>query len=451
MAEEVEPGPVPVATLAALCGQVLAAGKRLLLLVPDDDPLPALSTALDPDLRPLCLVLPSADFAARIAVRATLALLRSRLARGDDAGNAAAWQTQRRRIAAADPAWQAALTWGAGNDRSPWPRDVTGLFPVRILPVAAYREQPVRDSDLVVFYHCDLGLETATLPGRHLHVGHRWAASPGRTLAPSDESSRLQMELAQLTQDVGELELELATAQGELAEFTHRYYEQVGLRMTELDALRARATACQARRSPHDLTAAAAAAAAQAESERSAAEQRRFERHRQRQESPPPGASTGFRPDADVKRLFRQIAQKIHPDRAADENDRAWRTQLMSEANRAYRAADLDGLREVAALWEEGAPPAASAPAGVGSTGSAAPPSGLRGQVQRMRRRLQDIQDELHRLFGSKLYELLAAARQAWRQGRDLLQEMADSIESQIVALRLQLGLGQDSPTAVMP
>ena len=27
------------------------------------------------------------------------------------------------------------------------------------------------------------------------------------------------------------------------------------------------------------------------------------------------------------------MAQKIHPDRADDEADRAWRTQLMSEAN----------------------------------------------------------------------------------------------------------------------
>ena len=92
-----------------------------------------------------------------------------------------------------------------------------------------------------------------------------------------------------------------------------------------------------------------------------------------------------FRPSSDVKRLFRQIAQKIHPDRAMDEVDRAWRTRLMSEANRAYRAGDEVGLHEVAMLWQEGQDGRRDLPA---ENLAVSPAPTLLRQVERMRARL---------------------------------------------------------------
>lgn len=98
----------PIATLAAFATVALQAGRTLLILVPDDDPLPELSNALDIALRPLCLVLPAADFAARIALRATLSLLGSRLARDTEATQGAAWVRQRQHIADHAELWQQA-------------------------------------------------------------------------------------------------------------------------------------------------------------------------------------------------------------------------------------------------------------------------------------------------------------------------------------------------------
>jgi hypothetical protein len=421
----------PAETIAALAYLALGAGKTLLILVPDDEPLPALSTALDLSLRPLCLVLPSADFAARIALRATVSLLKSRIARDNEDDQDTAWQAQRRLIKQHPELWQQALQWSAGNDRSAWPLDVARLFPVQIMPVAAYRNLPIHAVDCVAFYKCEAGLDALAVAGQQLHIGHRDPTPNHRALAPSDETARLRMELSQLTQDVGELELELATAQGEMTDFTRRYYEQVGRRMTELDALRSQLASHQSAAAPEDPHARKAAEQWQQEARKSAEESRRFaEAEAGNAES----NAAPFRPTQDVKRLFRQLAQKIHPDRASDEADRAWRTQLMSEANRAYRAADAEGLREVASLWEEGCRDITPEKRALST-----PKELLMQQIERMKQRFSEIQRELHRLFGSKLYELFVAARQAWRDGRDLLREMATALDSQLNAAQRQV------------
>jgi hypothetical protein len=230
------------------------------------------------------------------------------------------------------------------------------------------------------------------------------------------------MELAQLTQDVAELELELATAQAEMGEFSRRYYDLVGRRMVELDGIQARLAREQAERQPEDSAIRAEAQEKEGKAEQSARESASFA-HAAADE---PAA---FRPSADVKRLFRQIAQKIHPDRALDEADRVWRTHLMSEANRAYRAGDDAALHEVAAMWHRGSPDSTAASA-------AAPVPTLVRHVERMRARLIEIERELQNLFASRLYELFVAARQARRQGRDLLCEMAAKLDDRIMQLR---------------
>lgn len=56
-----------------------------------------------------------------------------------------------------------------------------------------------------------------------------------------------------------------------------------------------------------------------------------------------------------------------------------------------------------------------------------------------MRARLLSIEHELQTLFGSRLYELFVGARQARRQGRDLLAEMAEKLDDTIKQLGQQL------------
>ena len=416
--------------------------KTLLVLVPDDEFLPAFSSALDISLRPLCLVLPSADFAARIAMRATLSLMKSRLARDGGEENARAWANQKARINAQTLAWREAQEWNSSNARRDWPTTTPDLFPVRILPVAAYRTQARRRADIAICFCCDPGADAAFLGDRLLYIGGRAAQRKPHAPAYGDEATRLRAELAQLTQEIGELELELATAQAEMADFTHRYYGVVGRRMTELDVLKAKLARRQLEamqlgnpiRHTGETSSDPAMQQAQdtyrhyqRQADRSREESAHFEQARHEQGEP--GDASPFRPSSEIKRLFRQLAQRIHPDRAENEDDRAWRTQLMSEANRAYRVGNTDALKEVAMLWEERGD--ASRMSLRTATGTGAQDL-LRQQIVTMRERFETIRGELHKLFGSRLYELFLAARQIGRYGRDMLQEMADKLDTQI-------------------
>jgi len=54
-------------------------------------------------------------------------------------------------------------------------------------------------------------------------------------------------------------------------------------------------------------------------------------------------------------------------------------------------------------------------------------------------RRIAEIERELNKLFGSKLYELFTACNIARRVGRDLLEEMATRLDADIAGVRAQL------------
>jgi hypothetical protein len=440
------PQAILAASLAELVRLVLGRGKTLLVALPDDQLLPEISNALDLLLRPLCLVLPAAPFASRIVVRATLSLLSGRMGRGldDDAdsGQVQAWQMQQQRVDAHSATWQACLDWSASDDREcQWPAGLVTLFPVNIVggypgPASApVSEHSAGNYDYIV------ALTPAHPPER---LAPRQLLLQARqmhgTLIRSDAEALLRVELAILTQEVGDMELELATIQSEIGEFARRYYERVGALLTELDTLRAQQAAHLAERATAENKAqgqtetsggAREKARQEAREAQDRAEQSRREHSRYTEFAT--GEAQPFRPSRDIKRLFRRIAQKIHPDRADDEADRQWRTQLMSEANRAYRCSDEAALRDVLARWQNGQ-------SGQKKAAPDAPPAreGLISRIEKIRLRLAEIEAELHRLFTSPLYELFIAARLARRQGRDLLDEMAADVAAQIAESRQQ-------------
>ena len=427
---------VTIPALVALAAEALAFDRTLWIVTADDTLLPDISNALDLRLRPLCLVQPGADYAGRIALRATLSLLKSRLARAAEDSEGPAWIAMRERLQADDALWRAALAWSArGLDGEAPPRGIGSLFPVRIGPQAV-AERLAAPADWVML------VEGAQLPpaARTAWPGSRCTLLLGGVplgaatgLAPVDETLRLRAELEVLGQELAEMELELATAQGELSGFSERYHALIAGRMAELDRLQADLAQLSMQQAPDDPQAAQAARQAEARAEQSRRENDAFRKSKE-------AADTPFVPSNDLKKRFRQLAQKIHPDRASDEAERAWRTQLMSEANRAYRAGDMAALDEVFALWLEGQAGARTTPSGAVPSGpTSATAEALNIQVARIRRRIAAIAAELDRLYGSKLYELFAAARVAARQGRDLLDEMARRIDAQLAAAQTAL------------
>ena len=418
-----------IAALAEFVAATLQSGQTLLLVVADDEWLPELSNALDLALRPLCLVLPGPGFAAGIALRATLSLLNSRLSRGGDAACAALWDRQRDRLAQKSDLWQTALAWRTGGAAdAACPNAVGELFPVCILAGSQVEPVIAEPRDIVLLLQPErFSMILPQLLARGKSALLLQDAAPGGGgMVKLDEDTRLAAELEMLAQELGEMELEFATVQAELAEFTRDYHARVGARMIELDALQARIARCYAERLAADATAQLQAAQAEAKAERSRHEHRRFTELDRDNEKP-------FAPSTDLKRLFRQLAQKIHPDRATDEADRAWRSDLMSEANRAYRAGDEMVLYDILSQWQAGRTERRA------DTPAPAAPQGLRQQVARMQRRLAEIEADLNRLIASRLYELFAAANLARQRSRDLLQEMAEQLDAQIAAARVRL------------
>jgi len=146
------------------------------------------------------------------------------------------------------------------------------------------------------------------------------------------------------------------------------------------------------------------------------------------------GAGCGNRaaPSEALKRVFRDLAKAIHPDRAADESTRFRRHSLMAEANRAYAERDEDRLRLILHTWER-------SPESVIDDG----PDGDRLRVERrvaeLDQRLIAIEVEFADLHRSAIWRLKTKMDDARRQGWDLLEEIVREVNRQITRASARL------------
>jgi hypothetical protein len=235
-----------------------------------------------------------------------------------------------------------------------------------------------------------------------------------RRLKPEEEEIlRKREELAAIRATLAERELELVDLRSQLAAFEGRYLRQVGTLYAELDEWKARISELRARLDP------SAAANAQAQEAREHAHQTYEDAHGKASEA------RDFTPSPELKRLFREVAKRIHPDLSRDSADLERRTRFMAEANRAYEAGHAEALQRILDEYQDGAD-------AVEGEGIGAELIRIIRQISLAKTRVAAIERELAALRQSEIALLTKQAEEREQEGRDLLAELASAVREQI-------------------
>ncbi|MBE7472117.1 MAG: hypothetical protein DPW09_21965 [Anaerolineae bacterium] len=148
--------------------------------------------------------------------------------------------------------------------------------------------------------------------------------------------------------------------------------------------------------------------------------------YRRAWQAPPPAAPTPPpqppppTDEAEIRRLYRHLARSFHPDLAADELERARRTEQMAAINNAYAARSLP---ELLALSET---------LNVQRSTFNVSVEALQAELDRCQRRVREIERELSQLPQRPSVQLSLEVKLARRRGRDLLGELAAETEKKI-------------------
>jgi hypothetical protein len=135
----------------------------------------------------------------------------------------------------------------------------------------------------------------------------------------------------------------------------------------------------------------------------------------------------------ELKRLYRELAKRFHPDLAETEEERQENSEIMAEINEAYAQRDLDKLREIV---EREGERLRSVP---GET-PAEKLARLIRESHRLDSVIQSLQGELKELKRSPTGEMMQKVEKARGDGQDILAELTKSLEQQIRRKREELG-----------
>lgn len=235
-----------------------------------------------------------------------------------------------------------------------------------------------------------------------------------RRLKPEeDELLRKREELAAIRATLAERELALVDLRSQLAAFEGRYLRQVGTLYAELDEWKARISELHARIDP------SGAADARAREAREQARQTYEDAHSKESKT------QDFTPSPELRRLFREVAKRIHPDFCRDAGDLERRTRFMADANRAYESGDTEALQRILDEYRDGAD-------AVEGEGIGAELIRIIRQISQAKGRVTAIEQELAVLGESEIALLKKQSEEREQEGRDLLAELASAVREQI-------------------
>lgn len=252
-------------------------------------------------------------------------------------------------------------------------------------------------------------------------------STPKATAKPSAKPEDLELgrkreEQAAVEAELAECELRATNLRAELVAFERQYLHVVGSRYAELDELKAQLAELLASRHPDDLRAQEAA-----RQSRARAAETKSGAGEKSQDEP-----RAFKASPEMKRVYREVAKRIHPDLTTDRNDRNARQQLMARANEAYERGDEPALTRILTEYE-------SSPEAIQGEGPGAELIRVIRRISQVRGRLAEIEAESQALLGSDLHQLRARVEEAGQHGRDALQEIVARADEKIAEVKQRI------------
>ncbi|MCP4358382.1 MAG: DnaJ domain-containing protein [Chloroflexi bacterium] len=261
-----------------------------------------------------------------------------------------------------------------------------------------------------------------------------------QTETPHEQIDRLRAELKRLQKELAKKETELSELYGSLQAFEAEYDERVGHLLEEYALLEAEVEAYMSRirqiRDEQTFGEGYQGVQDQYDAKWNAPHQ---EKPQVKNLQPKPVTA------ARLKKVYRQLARKYHPDLAKDEADRERRTAMMTAVNDAYKAGSLTEL-EALALDE----PQVEVQTVIRPDKPRVTPRPqtetemirvLEEEIEHTRRLIFGMRDDLQNFHHRPLVELALDVRFAKRDGRDVLAELSTELERKIARKQVELDM----------
>lgn len=220
---------------------------------------------------------------------------------------------------------------------------------------------------------------------------------------PTKVLSRRLLVLSELRESLAQLEVDRDGLQHQLREFEKRFRPAVGTRYDRLEELRE-----QIRRAWKEVTRARNGSLKPIDDA-----------------LPEDVPQEAFKPEDELKNLFRSLARKVHPDLADDYDDRRHRHEFMAEATRAYRAGDDRRLQWLLEHWE-------ASPKLTRSSDQETRLARTSQQIAWVRYRIREVNAEIAECGASSTMRLMEQSAEARSGGRNLVVEMRKQVLKEI-------------------
>ncbi len=139
----------------------------------------------------------------------------------------------------------------------------------------------------------------------------------------------------------------------------------------------------------------------------------------------PPLESLPLHNAKELKKTYRKIASIIHPDKAKDERSLQHRTKLMVELNDAYAQKNINKMRFIHDQWR-------NSPDAVTGEGVTAELERTQREITNMKRMILTLDKEISALIASDIYAMMKKVNEAKTAGRDIIDEMSESLNHKI-------------------